>query len=366
MCKDGDLWHLFERILLKRGKHSIKVSWCKGHATTADLQTYNMIEDNRKYNNVVNQVATEQGQQSHHPLICDISAYYQHRAKQYSALTSCIHDMFCRVILEHHKQLNAINKQDQPLHQGKQITTIKCATSLTYADFDDTAILSIAQPPPEPPTNHYDRTTYHDIWIFLSGLRLQHADGDQQCITWQELYILFLIRGGRLQCIDTATPHAVRPLLRETLRQFKHLTKQIIADCGDAAARALFAPTTSTKARFAALGAHNHQPAINALAHTHENEALDITRALVAQRVALTINRTQLLREGNLDIPVGKHINKGSCRTTSYITVTDQIQHGCELLLNRTHAQDLNQHPPTKFYITCTTCQSITIGIVNV
>ena len=189
-----------------------------------------------------------------------------------------------------------VHKQQQPLASNNTTPTIKCARTLAYAKLSDTTTIWLNTPPTNIPINTTTQSTYDQIWAFLTTLQLQDTTNEQHGTTWYELYILFHVRGGKLEYTDIKPLHATRTLLREALTTFKQFTKRVIQDCGNATNRAHFAPTTSTRPRFATLGARNHQPAINALIHVHTNEARDITRAIIGQRVHLTNNKNNYCR----------------------------------------------------------------------
>ena len=106
---DGDLWQMLEKIIKSKGKHALRVTWCKGHANQKHIDS-GITTATHKAGNDEADLLADRGVAAHaEGLGCLVNFYLskQHRA---TLLLTRLYKMFHRVLLREHELREAGEK----------------------------------------------------------------------------------------------------------------------------------------------------------------------------------------------------------------------------------------------------------------
>ena len=243
LCKDGDLWTLYNKCAHSKGVASIAVSKVKAHATSAMVTAGEVRLDDKEGNDAADEAADE-GVALFEQSLISLSDHFATRQVDYiRMLQHLVHHItftyrIRAALLQHHSQPPHQSHNTTSTSAPKPKPTMPAKAPAYHTDPPDvhyypiTQLITIQQCP-RALARHPAST---DIQAFLMSMPiLDHRKGragrpftGAMGITWLELYVLFRL-AGHAQPIRVATDSAnARPALQQQLHRFRTTVKQVV------------------------------------------------------------------------------------------------------------------------------------------
>ncbi len=245
LCNDGDLWGLFADLVMQRGPNSIRVTWVKGHSKQTHIDRGITTPWRKRGNDRADKIASEKGHGAHPDGLHVLSEFLEERHKMYVELVHHIHKVIAQTFVEDQRlRKQAKDLKAPPLLQGRKDRRKLVAKLLFHPQPGDAIDLDMGPPPQAYPNNEQIHALYPLIWCYLATLKGQAANPQQPGMTWLELMMLYVIRGGIVDDAKKPSEHPAlpRPNILPAIQLFKRVVKDVLASYGGPIAQCFFKP----------------------------------------------------------------------------------------------------------------------------
>ncbi len=183
-------------------------------------------------------------------------------------------------------------------------------------------------------------------------------------MTWLELMMLYVIRGGRVDDAHGPTAHLAlpRPGILPAIQLFKRVVKDVLALYGGPIAQCFSSQVNNGYHRLEPWQITNHMPCVSFNAWASDEEQVQIAKGILSFRCAITRKNASAIQEGTLHLAPAPHHVRGRLEWHKLFTPTTQL---VATLVNirkeaaqaRTHNQN-KQHVVNTLQLTCTQCST--------
>ena len=297
LMPNGDLWAIFDEHVTHKGKHAIKATWVKGHATDQHIVDGVTTHTHKVNNDRVDKLA-RMGVDLHDLHAAYMAAAYAKRLALSQQVTMRVHDMILRVLAASSASREAKARREVILKGGKGLLAFVTVSTLEYG-LPDSGFVPLFYNPFVADMFSQDTTFVH-IWAFLSKLVHMPVVHGQQGISWLELFILFELHGGALDVKSQLTTKATctRISTLKALGTFKLWAKRVITQCGDINVHNLYKACKVSKLRLKPLGFTTFVSCVCFLPVLDHEHAFALNSALLTLRGKVTRNTLCNLRNG--------------------------------------------------------------------
>ena len=218
--RDGDLWAIFDRIIRQRRPTSISVSWCKGHVTTAHIQS-GADPRSAVYNGYADAAADAGHRGPTVAVINEVLDYLAKKQQRSYVLHLAIVKRIVRVAIEVLDRLERLGKRGD----GEDTRYISTPAAPARPEFHEGLWLCFGVLPslPEEPNERLQQQMVRSYWQQLCVVPTAR-DSDEHGTTWLELFIHFSLMGG-------VASQPVKPHLRQShdrlFKAFRKSSKQV-------------------------------------------------------------------------------------------------------------------------------------------
>jgi len=279
---DYRLWEHFAKAASVKTPNSIRLSWTKGHATTAHVELGITTEANREGNRIAD-LAADDGVRLHGDETHSLARLLTARHKAYSAFMYKVIQHIVEAHLIHKELVRIQDCKDAKCHSQHNIVSMYAP--LAYGLQGGTSKLSFItsirnfkkEVAAKPHISHAED--------FLKELHVQPTSSGVRGITWLELYILYRCSGYPKPIANPLNVGFAKPTLHEQIGAFKCCTKSIVMRALDSnACGSYFKPYVAHVQQYKGLAIE----AVHAAISFNIALSQETVRILAAQLVKLT------------------------------------------------------------------------------
>ena len=250
--KDGDLWELLHKMVQQKGWKSVKITKVKGHATDANVEDGKVDINDKKGNDKADDYATK-GLNGHADDFLKVSRLLTKRQISYVAFVTHVHDHMLEAFFRRKLLLDA----EHALGDEKNDARAKKFIQVQPIDYpgegkplEHKEMLGV---------QHIGKTgkEFHkteDVYDFVKMLPAEATEDYKEALTWQELFILYEMVGGRNIIGRPISAAKKRAPMAKRIQGFKKCAGRIIKNCLNDEDAKLFRPLEVKKPKLKQTG----------------------------------------------------------------------------------------------------------------
>ncbi len=289
-----------------KGPDSFKATKVKGHATQEMVEGGKVRPQDKIGNDEADNFA-EEGVKMYGKDVMQLGAQLTARHLKYAKLVHNLHTSFIEAILTRNEMLKALNaKIPGRKEEGKKEPEQVQVTIPSYEAEGEAIFIEEMED-----VAKYTKTVKHksranQVQEFLQNTKLKPVRGEQQGVSWLELYTLYKLAGGQCMLEDPTNKAAPRPSMRQQLKAF-------IATCRDVARLTmgpkdaeLLQANRTKKPRLKGLGINTHMPMVKFQIVVPCEGGKEISQQILRSQARRSLKQAQELVQNRQQVKLSK------------------------------------------------------------